>query len=388
MILHIDMDAFYASVEQRDDPELMGKCVVVGGDSDRGVVSAASYEARKYGVRSAMPIFQVRQRCPEAVFVRPRMARYKVVSREIMAILWEFSPCVEVVSIDEAYLDAGGCSRLQGDAVQMAYAIKERIYEKVELTCSIGIAPLRFLAKIASDLNKPNGLYAIMPDEVPAFIETLPIGKVPGVGKITKKQLSALSIETLGDIKKHSPQLILDRFGKFGNRLLSLVAGVDNTPVTPHRPTKSISSEKTLRRDTDDKMLLQNTLLGQSDIVGRQLRKKGFRARSVALKIKDNEFRQITRRLTLSNPTQSSETIYESALKLLADVNIVKQIRLIGVGAENLVSGDTPVQLDLFSGPPKRDSNWEKVDKAVDAITRKYGHGSVQKAGLVTSADP
>jgi DNA polymerase IV len=383
MILHIDMDAFFASVEQRDAPELKGKCVVVGGDSDRGVVSAASYEARQYGVHSAMPIFKVRRLCPEAVFIRPRMSRYKSVSREIMTLLQEFSPCVEVVSIDEAYLDADGSERLQGDALHIAFAIKERIFEKVELNCSIGIAPLRFLAKIASDIKKPNGLFAIMPEEVPAFIESLPIEKVPGVGRKTKHQLSALSIETLGDVKKHSAQLILDRFGKFGSRLLSLANGVDNTPVTPHRPTKSISSEQTLRTDTDDKTVLQKILLAQSEIVGRQLRKKGFRARTVSLKIKDAEFKQITRRLTLPVPTQSSETIYNSALKLLADYDIVKQVRLIGVGAENLVSGDTPVQLELFSGPPKRDSNWEKVDKAVDAITQKYGPGSVQKAGLV-----
>jgi DNA polymerase-4 len=383
MILHIDMDAFFASVEQRDAPELKGKCVIVGGDSDRGVVSAASYEARRYGVHSAMPIFQARRLCPEGIFVRPRMSRYQSVSREIMLLLQDFSPLVEVVSIDEAYLDAGGCERLQGDVLQMAAAIKAQVFEKIQLTCSIGIAPLRFLSKIASDVNKPNGLFAIMPEEVSAFIETLPIEKVPGVGRKTKEQLTALSIETLGDVTKQSARIILDRFGKFGNRLLSLAAGVDNTPITPHRATKSISSEHTLRMDTDEKSMLQKFLLEQSEIVGRQLRKKGFRARTVSLKIKDTDFKLLTRRLTLPKPTQSSETIYDSAVQLLAAYDIVNPVRLVGVGAENLISGDTPVQLDLFGGPLKKNANWEKVDKAVDAITQKYGPGSVQKAGLV-----
>lgn len=378
------MDAFYASVEQRDAPELRGKCVIVGGDSDRGVVSAASYEARQYGVHSAMPMFKARKLCPGGIFVRPRMSRYRSVSQEIMALLRDFSPCVEVVSIDEAYLDASGCDRLQGDAIHMAKAIKTKIFDRVQLTCSIGIAPLRFLAKIASDLKKPGGLFALLPEEVPAFIDILSIEKVPGVGRKTRQELSVLGIKTLGDVNRHPAPFMFKRFGKFGRRLVSLAQGVDPTPVTPHRATKSISCEHTLRMDTQEKEVLHGFLLTQSENVGKQLRAKGFRARTVSLKIKESDFKQVTRRLTLPEPTQSSETIYQSAIQLLSSYPILKPIRLIGLGAENLVPSEMPMQLNLFNGPPQRNSNWERVDRAVDLITQKYGPGSVTKAGLVS----
>ncbi|MBW2366271.1 MAG: DNA polymerase IV [Deltaproteobacteria bacterium] len=385
MIFHIDMDAFYASVEQRDNPELRGRCVVVGGSSNRGVVSAASYEARKFGVHSAMPIFQVKKCCPDAVFVRPRMRQYQRVSKQIMAILSEFSPLVEPVSIDEAYMDVSGFDRLYDSPAEMGKIVKDKIRKTVGLTCSIGIAPLRFLAKIASDLDKPDGLYVIEPLDMPAFITELPIRKVPGVGAQTQKQLKALSIETLGDVNKFPPETIIKRLGKFGHRLLALASGMDSTEVTPHSPVKSISSEHTLSADTSDRDLMRRYLQSQSEEVGQQLRRKRFRARTVTLKLKDSDFKQVSRSSTLPAPTQSAETIYRAALRLFDAYDIRKKIRLVGVGASNLVTGSTPVQMDLFNGPDQRDRTWEKVDKALDSINQKFGKASIRKASLAES---
>ena len=220
MILHIDMDAFYASVEQLDNPWLKGKCVIVGGTSNRGVVSACSYEARKYGVHSAMPIFQARQRCPDGIFVPTRMARYKEMSKKIMAILRDFSPRIEVVSIDEAYMDISGSRRLQGDPEKVAVDIKNKIKTSLGLTCSVGMAPGKFLAKVASDIDKPDGLTIIWPQDVTDFIRRLPVQKVPGVGKKTYAQLESMGIKTLEDVKKFPEKIILDRLGKFGHRLI------------------------------------------------------------------------------------------------------------------------------------------------------------------------
>jgi DNA polymerase-4 len=379
MILHIDMDAFFASVEQLDNPELKGKCVLVGRDSDRGVVAAASYEARKFGVHSAMPVFQAKKLCPQAIFVTPKKGRYGEVSRQIMSLLREFSPLVEPVSIDEAYVDVSGCDRLFGSPEQTAELIKTRIFKSTGLTCSVGIAPNKFLAKIASDMNKPDGLYAITPEEVPAFIRRLPIGKVPGVGRETRRILSGLSIEFLGDVRNYSEGLLVGKLGKFGRRLFSLAGGIDPSKVTPHTPVKSISSEKTLARNMGDKQLLMEYLKRQAEEVGHQLRRKNLRARTVTLKMKDADFKQVTRSTTLSTPTQSSETIYRSAAGLLDAHRLKKSLRLIGVGASGLVSGQAPVQQALFDGPEHKNATWEKIDRTLDAITTRYGTDSIRK---------
>ncbi|MBT8356762.1 MAG: DNA polymerase IV, partial [Deltaproteobacteria bacterium] len=242
MILHIDMDAFFASVEQLDNPDLKGKCIIVGGRSNRGVVSAASYEARKYGVRSAMPIFMAKRKCPQGVFVFPRIKRYKEVSKEIMKLFCEFSPLVEPVSIDEAYVDIAGGARLFGSPVQIGMHIKEQIKKKVNLTCSVGIAPNKFLAKIASDMEKPDGLFIILPEEAHQFIQSLPIKKVPGIGKKTGESLENMSIATLGDVKQYPEKILLKRLGKFGKRLVELSNCIDHSSVTPFAQRKSVST--------------------------------------------------------------------------------------------------------------------------------------------------
>ena len=385
MILHIDMDAFYASVEQRDNPWLQGKCVIVGGTSGRGVVSAASYEARSFGIHSAMPIFQARQKCPQGIFVSPRMGRYKEVSRKIMALLRHFSPLVEVVSIDEAYMDISGCHKLYGNAPAVAAAIKTEIKASLRLTCSVGGAPLRFLAKVASDMNKPDGLTIIEAEAVPSFIEALEIQKVPGVGKKTFSQLRQMGIHTLGDVNKFPQQMLLDRLGKFGLRLTALAAGRDRETVMPAAAPKSVSSERTLAADTRDRQVLGKHLLQQSEEVARQLRKADLRARTIILKIKHADFSQHTRSKTIDRPTRSSESIYRHAVRLLEDYSCTQKIRLIGVGASGLTPVAEPVQMGLFEAGRDTDGTWETVDRTIEMIMRKFGPDAVRRGTLKES---
>ena len=382
MILHIDMDAFYASVEKLDDPRLKHKCVIVGGTSNRGVVSAASYEARRYGVHSAMPIYQAKLKCPHGVFVPPRMSRYKEVSKKIMALLKEFSPLVEPVSIDEAYMDITGCQRLFGEPQEIAREIKRKIRDHVHLTCSVGVAPNKFMAKIASDLKKPDGLTIILPDQVQQFIESLDIKKVPGVGKKMVRQLELLGIRTLSDVQRLPDKSLRKHLGKFGRRLRLLSSGSDDSPVTPHTPHKSISSERTLAADTRDVKLLKRYLLSQSAEVARQLRQAGVRAKTIVIKIKDADFKTNTRRTTIAVPTQSSKTIYKHAAQLIDDFKITQKIRLIGVGTTGFSAVTASVQMGLFEHKEKPSDNWEKVDQALDSISQKFGKDAIGRATL------
>ena len=382
MILHVDMDAFYASVEQLDNPRLKGCCVIVGGTGGRGVVSAASYEARAFGVRSAMPIFQARQRCPQGVFIHPRMGRYQEVSGEVMAVLQEFSPLVEQVSIDEAFMDLGGTERLQGPPDEVGRALKKRVLESVRLTCSVGVAPNRFLAKIASDFKKPDGLTVIQPDQVAGFIDRLPIGKVPGVGPKTQPKVAEFGIRFLGDIRKFPEPTLASIFGSYGRRLLELSRGIDPTPVTPDAPAKSVSSECTLEEDTREKSALTRCLLEQAEEVAAGLRSEGVKARTVVLKIKHADFRLCTRRTTFTLPTQSSKELYRQALRLLEEYRITQKIRLIGLGATGFVPADAPRQQELFAGEERSREGWEKVDRTVETIKSKFGDKVIQRATL------
>jgi len=382
MILHIDMDAFYASVEQLDNPDLKGKCVIVGGSAKRGVVSAASYEARKRGVHSAMPIYQAKEKCPDGVFLYPRMARYSEVSKEIMSQLENFSPLVEQISIDEAYMDIGGSGRLLGEPVDIAMDIKKTIKRSVRLTCSIGIATNKFLAKIASDMNKPDGLYVIRPEDTPSFIENLPIQKVPGVGKQTMKKLDRMGIRTLGQVREFPEKTLNRQLGKFGRRLTALSRGIDHSPVAPSAARSSVSTENTLSANTDDRDLLNKYLLHQAEDVGRQLRKMNTKAKTITLKVKHSDFKQITRSITLSTPTHTTETIYSESRKLLSEYPIKKEVRLIGVGASNFATEAVPTQMDLFGALQKKEEGWDKVDRTVDDIVKKFGKNAVKRAAL------
>ena len=382
MILHVDMDAFYASVEQLDNPRLKGRCVIVGGTGGRGVVSAASYEARAFGVRSAMPIFQARQRCPQGVFIQPRMDRYREVSTAVMAVLQEFSPLVEQVSIDEAFMDLSGTERLHGPPDEVGRTLKKQILESVRLTCSVGVAPNRFLAKIASDYKKPDGLTVIHPDQVADFIDRLPIGKVPGVGPKTQPKVAEFGIRFLGDIRKFPEPTLASIFGSYGRRLLELSRGIDPTPVTPDAPAKSVSSECTLEEDTREKSALTRCLLEQAEEVAAGLRSEGVKARTVVLKIKHADFRLCTRRTTFTLPTQSSKELYRQALRLLEEYRITQKIRLIGLGATGFVPADAPRQQELFAGEERSREGWEKVDRTVESIKSKFGDKVIQRATL------
>jgi DNA polymerase-4 len=379
------MDAFFASVEQLDNPDLKGRCVIVGGQSQRGVVAAASYEARRYGIHSAMPIFQARQRCPDVTIVPPRRARYSEISRDVMAILRQFSPLVEPVSIDEAYMDITGCRRLHGSSPQIAVEIKQTIHETTGLTCSIGVAPVKFLAKIASDMDKPDGLTIIQPEQVQSLIHSLPIGKVPGVGRQTMKVLANLGIKTLGHVSGLTEKTLVDKVGKFGHRLYRLSQGDDDSPVAARQAVKSISTETTLSEDTSDRQQLAACLLRQAQSVAHQLRRKKKRARTVSLILKTSDFQRHTRSVTLASAFQNSDTIYQTALKLLRHYPLHKPVRLVGVGASGLQPESRPVQMELFSNETQaHDHKWEKVDRAVDALSDRFGSHTVVRG---SSAD-
>jgi DNA polymerase-4 len=377
------MDAFFAAIEQRDNLSLRNKPIIVAGHSKRSVVSTASYEARKFGIHSAMPVFQAKQRCPEVIIVPGNRHKYAAESKKIMDIISGFSPLVEQVSIDEAYVDIRGCQTLFGPPEIMAQKIKAAIFEAVSLTCSVGIAPVKFLAKIASDMDKPNGITLIPLDKMDSFISTLPIAKVPGVGSQAMKQMGGLNIMTLGDLGKHDPVLLNKKLGKMGTRLYELSQGIDLSVVENNYIRKSISSETTLDQDIADMDSARQVLLALSQRVGRDLRKKHWVCRTVSIKIKFSDFTQITRSKKNESWICSSSAIFNEALALYTRLVIHKKIRLLGVGVSHFREKDAPVQMELFcpSGEqPKK--QWESVDMAVDSIMEKFGTDMVQKASL------
>lgn len=383
------MDAFYASVEQSDHPELRGRPVIVGGTTNRGVVSTASYEARKYGVHSAMPIFQARQKCPSGLFLPVRMERYQQVSRMVMEILGHFSPVVEQVSIDEAYMDLSGLERLMGNPREIGLNVKSMIRQTTSLTCSVGIAPNRFLAKIASDLQKPDGLTIIRSEAMPHFIDHLPVEKVPGVGSKSLKQLNRLNIRRLGDVRRFEEKWLVQKTGKLGERLTALSRGIDETPVRPHVQAKSVSSESTLSENTNDIELLKDFILAQSETVGRRLRDKGLRGSTVTLKLKTSRFKLITRSRTIDQPTNSTNAIFEQGLRLLKHMDRSQKYRLIGLGVSNIkAAGEEPRQHALFPSEDTKEVSWVNVEKAVDRIKDKFGRNAIKRARLIAEDDP
>ena len=377
------MDAFFAAVEQRDHPELQNRPIVVSGRSQRSVVSTASYEARKFGIHSAMPVFKALQLCPELIIVPGDKKKYAAESKAIMDILSAFSPLVEPVSIDEAYVDVKGCVKLFGSPRTIAETIKSQIKERRNLTCSIGIAPLKFLAKIASDMNKPAGLTLISPDKAHEFIRHLPIEKVPGVGKQAMNRMRQLNINTLGDVYRFDEALLKNHFGIFGSRLFSLSRGIDDNPVTAGHERKSISSETTLSQDIHDFKDARNILLSHSQRVGMDLRQKNMVCHAVSIKVKFSDFTQITRSQKTPSPICSSKAIFDHALALYSKVKPAKKIRLLGVGVSHLRDKGLPVQMDLFNPPGQVSGRqWEKVDSAADAVAKKFGADLIKKASL------
>lgn len=380
-ILHIDMDAFFASVEQLDNPALRGLPVAVGGSSDRGVISAASYEVRKYGVRSAMSVIKARQLCPDMVLVPGRMARYKEVSARVMGVLGEFSPLVEQASVDEAYMDGTGLERLFGPVEELGRRIKARMQARTGLTCSVGAAPIRFLAKIASDLDKPDGLAVIHPEDMDAFLLKLAVAKVPGVGKRMQETLRRFGVRTCGDVRRYPRDFWVQRLGKAGGVLFDRSHGIDPNGVCIDGGVKSTSAENTFEADTSDRGELRKWLLVQSERVGADLRRHGHRGRTVTLKVKFADFRQITRSRTLEARTDNTALIFETAWELLEQLELPRAVRLIGVGVSNFEARERQLSLlEQAEGPQEATSG---LDRAVDAVRGRFGKGALVRGGLM-----
>jgi len=372
-ILHIDMDAFYASVEVLDDPSLRGKPVIVGGTpGGRGVVSAASYEARRYGVHSAMSAARAVQLCPEGIFLPGRMDRYAEISRQVFAIFEDYTPLVEPLSIDEAFLDVTGCRRLFGSGTRLGRTIKDRILAEVGLVASVGLAANKFLAKLASDLEKPDGFVVIPPQEARALLFSLPIGKLWGVGRVAEKQMHQFGIRKVGDLLAVPRERLIAQFGDHAAHLLELAVGHDERPVVPAREAKSIGNETTFAEDIADAEHLQEILDQLAAKVSRRLRAHGLTARTVTLKARYADFTTHTRSETLPAPSDASVDLRDAARRLLQEKldRRGRPLRLVGVTASNLVSAG-PGQGLLFTDPDRERDR--KLDTIMDQVHGKFG---------------
>jgi len=383
IILHLDMDAFFAAIEQLDFPEYRGKPLIVGADpkegKGRGVVSTCSYEARKYGVHSAMPISQAYKKCPHGIYVYPRGKRYGEISKKIMKLLDEFSPDIEPISIDEAFLDITSTYKFYKTPRKTGEAIKERIKRETQLTASVGIAPSKFVAKIASDLEKPDGLVVVEKDEVKNFLAPLDISRMWGVGEKTLIHLHAIGIKTIGDLAKHSEKKIVHKFGKSGLHFWQLANGIDKRIVSASTQAKSISKEITFETDIDNESELINTLLYLSNELSREMRKKGYRGKSITLKIRLEDFSTFSRSRTFSTAIDSSNLIFSQIKHMFTSFNRKNQkVRLLGVGLSHLATGES--QLNLFEkGKQKND----KLDDVLDQVREKFGEKSITRASLL-----
>ena len=381
-ILHVDLDAFYAAVEQRDDPRLFGKPVLVGGSERRGVVASCSYEARAFGIHSAMPMAQALRLCPHAVVVRHDMARYADASQRFFAILGAFSPAVEGLSFDEAFLDLTGSERLLGDGVAVARAIKARVASELALVASVGVAPMKFAAKIASDIDKPDGLRVVPPEAVLGFLHPLPVGRLWGVGEVTREKLLALGLRTIGDVAAYPIASLVARLGDTtGHHLAALARGEDPRVVHDVEQPVSVGHQETFDDDLDDKGDIAVVLLHQADRVAARLRRAQLRAGAVVLTIKYDDFRQITRRTSLADGTSDGAVIARAAIELLAAVAVEPRrgarVRLCGVAATALEARDAPRQLGFTEAA--RDKG-ERLGDVLDKLADRFGAGAVRRA--------
>ena len=377
-ILHVDMDAFYASIEQRDDPSLRGQPLVVGGRNNRGVVAAASYEARRYGIRSAMPMRDAYRRCRDLLRVAPRMSHYQAVSREIFTIFREFTPLVEGLSLDEAFLDVSLSLALFGNEICIANEIKNRIRSQTALTASVGVAPNKLVAKIASDLDKPDGLCVVTEDNMRAVLDPLPARVIPGIGRETLARLQSLGIETNAQLRQAPDRDLEPVFGKFTQRARDRAAGLDERPVLASRPDKSISAEETFDTDLSKIPAMNRQLLRLSERTASRLRARELVAGTVQVKIRQSDFSTFTRQRALRPPANGTDQLYEAAKGLLADWlmdNPGARIRLLGVGGSDLGNDAQP---DLFA--PEEAAGGTQLDHTVDEIRDRFGRLSVSRA--------
>jgi DNA polymerase-4 len=381
-IIHLDMDAFYASVEVLDAPALKGKPVIVGGPRQRGVVSAASYEARKYGVHSAQPMATAMALCPQGIFLPVRMARYKEVSDQVFEIFFRFTPLVEPLSIDEAFLDVTASVKLFGPAEGIAGQIRKLVREDIGLTVSAGVAPSKLVAKIASDLHKPDGLTVVPEGNVRSFLDPLSIDKLWGVGKVTQKDLSLLNVKTIGDLSRLPKDLLQRRFGQQGLQLYFLSKGIDDREVQPERKVKSIGREETFSEDILEKEKAGKALLVLSHRVAKRLRRHGIGGRTITLKVTYQHFIQITRSQTLPEATDDGRTIYRSCRDLMEKTEIGrKPVRLLGIYLSQLTKpgGGQLLLFDQNNGLKKG----ARLNRALDTIQDKYGDQAIQPGSLI-----
>ena len=375
-ILHVDMDAFYASVEQRDNPELRNKPLAVGGTGNRGVVAAASYEARQYGIHSAMPMREALRRCPDLLRVRPRMAHYQAVSKQIFEIFRSFTPLVEGLSLDEAFLDVTASVSLFGEPVDIAHSIKRQVRETTGLTASVGVAENKLVAKIASDIDKPDGLTVVYPSDYASRLDPLPVAVIPGIGRETLKRLAGASISTVRDLRTADTRVLEPIFGRFTQKTRDRAAGIDDRPVVAARQEKSISAEETYDTDLAHREDMERELLRLAEKTTARLRKAGLAAATVQVKIRQPDFTTVTRQRRVTPPTSGTDQVHAVACSLLQEwlaANPAARVRLLGVGGSNLSRAG---QGDLFADVAAESG----VDKTVDEIRSRFGTGALGRA--------
>jgi len=381
-ILHVDMDAFFAAIEQRDNPALLGKPVIVGSDpkggKGRGVVSTCSYEARKFGIHSGQPISRAYKICPKGVFLSVDSEKYAQVSEEIYEIFYEFTPKVEMISVDEAFLDITGSHHLFGGPLETCKLLKSRIKEKTKLTASVGLAPIKMVAKIASDIDKPDGLVIVSEDKVLDFLWPLDIDKIWGLGKKSKVIFNDLGIKTIGDLANKDLKQVEQILGKNGEHFWALANGIDEREIETEGEAKSISNEHTFSEDAGDKRIIDTALISLCEKVSGRLRQEGLKGKTITLKIRLEGFLTFTRAKTLNKPTNFIDTIYKTIKELLDKFNRKgKKVRLVGVKVSNFTAGE--VQATLFEA--KDEQKQERVHQAIDKIKNKFGREAIFRAG-------
>lgn len=381
-IFHVDMDAFFASVEVRDDPSLVGKPVLVGGVGRRGVVAAASYEARRFGCHSAQPMAVALRRCPHAVVLPPRFSAYGEASEQAFEVFGSFSPLVEGLSIDEAFIDMTGTERLHGPPRQAAQALRAAVHERTRLTCSVGISAVKFIAKIASARNKPDGLTEVPPGTELEFLAPLPLAKLWGVGPKTEARLREHGVRTVGELRRLSADTLQRWFGDHGRHLHALAHASDDREVVPGRERKQVSHEDTYAVDVVGEELLRRKLLSQATRVADRLTAKGIGGRKVQLKIRDTDFRTETRQCTLPEPTSEARVIYEAVCRLLKEVELRgRSFRLTGVGVGQLVAREAPQQLELLATvEPPPEARGQRLQGVLSEVRRRFGHQALYPA--------
>jgi DNA polymerase-4 len=380
-IIHVDMDAFFAAVEQRDNPSLKGKPVIVGGRPDsRGVVATSSYEARRFGIHSAMPINEAWRRCPHGVFLPVNMAKYQEVSKQIHTIFLDYTPLVEPLSLDEAFLDVTDSTKLFGSAEKIACALKKRIRQQLNLTASVGVAGNKFLAKLASDLEKPDGFVIIDPNKVQQFLDPLSVTRIWGVGRKTAEQLFEINIHTIKDLRSLDEKTLNGLFGVLGRRLYELARGIDNRPVESISQAKSIGREITFEEDIANRESLETVLLKLALDVARRLRRKQLKARTITLKIRYPDFRTFSRSRTLAEAIDLDDIIYRQSLTLLSEIPLKSPVRLLGITLSNFISQEV-VQPSLFEESQNREK--EVLTRVIDEVNEKFGKDIVTRARLL-----